>query len=156
MGLSVPRKLSSVTLYCTEGSTDKVKRPFYVMDLSVQHGVGFTPIYYVGGSWPNYERKVWFQPKSGGGSITLTGFFNTTANYNETFNYLANSVQINPVTGTPLAQLADLDLRINGKKFKKCYCVAHQLRSQTVGGANIIYGTISYIFSTIESYPSNI
>jgi hypothetical protein len=151
---SVP-KLSSVDLECTDaGGTDYVKRPFYVMNLDVQHDIGVVPIYYVGGSWPYYSRQVRFQPRSGGGTITLTGFFKTLENYEETYDYITNSSKINPTSSTPIAELADLDLRINGKQYTRCYCVAHSLRSDILaGGNNVVYGHITYRFSTVEDYP---
>jgi len=151
MGFTIPDKLSSVVLDCVSAdSIDYVKKPFYIMNMDVSHDVGIIPVYYVGGSWLSYSRRVWFQPTSGGGSITLNGFFNNLANYTETYGYVTDSSQINPISGiTP----TDLDLRINGKQYGKCYCVHHSLRSQLAGENNIIYGTVVYRFSTIEDYP---
>ncbi len=154
MGIVSAAKLSSVDLDCTDANgTDNVKRPFYVMNLGVNHDIGLTPIYYIGGSWPNYGRLVHFQPQSGGGVISLDGFFKTLANYTETYGYVTNSSQINPTIYTPAASLVDLNLRINGKQYAKCYCISHSLRAEFIGGNNIIYGNIVYRFSTVENYP---
>lgn len=152
MSLVIPQTLNQATLEFTENDVELVEKPFYLIGVNIQHNIGLTPIYYVGGAWPSYQRDVYYQPRSGGGQIVMNGFFKDEDDFLDAFNSLTISETINPNSNTSSSVLSLVDIRVNGKKFWDCYCNLFDMKATQIADVNIIYGTIGYLFKTVTDY----